>query len=337
MLPRTLEVGFARLSVSAGAQRDPRAVVFGRALRFRVPSSQQRPATPLKEPGAPLRVIPIQYDAALTAAGFPSAVAHVNIRGQSAWLIIDTGAGVNTLASWFVDRAGIVSSVAESGATDSTGREVPLKVAHDVSGLLDNGSSLSLKETIVADFPPIFEQHQLGGLLSPQLLASSENAAVLDLRRPELRFEPLDGAVARLRAEALVPPDDASICVNRDSPFANRLFASPVVVGGTSASLLIDSGATSTILAPGSPAGLAIAPQSIPAGGANGVGGQTQSLRKARGVRVQVGGDARVTDFLVGAVSPGCGGDGLLGMDLLRSCAIVLGEGESVLICRFGG
>jgi Aspartyl protease len=119
-------------------------------------------------------------------------------------------------------------------------------------------------------------------------------------------------------------------------PFTNRLVEHAILVNGTSASLLLDSGATATILVPDSVAGHAIRDRSVAAGVADGVGGQTRRLRKARGVRVRVGGETRTIDLLLGAASPSCGRDGLLGMDLLRSCAIVLGQRESVVFCRFG-
>src|SRR5882724_13302420 len=69
---------------------------------------------------APLRVIDLKYDSALAAAGFPSPVISVSVQGHAAWLLVDTGAGVYTLAQWFAAAVGIASHEAKGTAQGTT-------------------------------------------------------------------------------------------------------------------------------------------------------------------------------------------------------------------------
>src|SRR6478736_4670165 len=77
--------------------------------------------------------IPLHYDAALVAQGFPSPVMRVNIAGQPpAQFLIDTGASVHTLASWFVKEANLQASAAQGIARGSTGEETGVRVVRPV-------------------------------------------------------------------------------------------------------------------------------------------------------------------------------------------------------------
>jgi hypothetical protein len=139
--------------------------------------------------------------------------------------------------------------------TDSIGHAIEPKVVRAISGNLDDGEPIEFGEAAVADFPPLLEQHGLGGLLSPQLLANATEMTALDLRTPELRIEPLDAAMPGRGVPRVEPVDGANVCVNRDSAFMNHLYSIPVVLSGIPASLLVDSGASCTIVSPSSAAG----------------------------------------------------------------------------------
>ena len=119
----------------------------------------------------------------------------------------------------------------------------------------------------------------------------------------------------------------------RDSPFANRLFSVLVRAEGVGAHLLVDSGATRTIVASESAAARAIDVRAVAGDRTEGVGGTVQNTRRVNGVRVERGGMPVVLDVTIAGGTHDCGPDGLLGMDALRGCISVLGETEMRLVC----
>jgi hypothetical protein len=56
------------------------------------------------------RSLPIFYDPALAAQGFPNPLVKAWIAGHEAIFIVDSGASANVLADWFVEVAGIPAS-----------------------------------------------------------------------------------------------------------------------------------------------------------------------------------------------------------------------------------
>ena len=116
--------------------------------------------------GKPL-MIPLQDDPGLELG------VRLTFNNRTAWFMFDTGAGAHTLASWFVDAAGMAiddSLVTGVQARDAVGAPVELRAVRGETGRLSDGNSLVLESAIVADFPPEFQQAEAGGLLNPQLL-----------------------------------------------------------------------------------------------------------------------------------------------------------------------
>src|SRR4051812_33623580 len=94
----------------------------------------------------PSRPIALHYDAALAAIGFPSPLLRLAIGGRTAWFIVDTGAGVHTIASWLVAAARLETWDSGAAVTGSTGTEQRVRTIHDLHGRLDDGRTLSLRE-----------------------------------------------------------------------------------------------------------------------------------------------------------------------------------------------
>jgi hypothetical protein len=279
-------------------------------------------------------VIPLRYDPFLIRADFPNPATRLTVNGQTAWFLIDTGAGVHVLASWFAAAARLQadSSLDETvRGADSTGRMVPFRGIRSVTGLLETSAELRLPFVAIADFPGDFERSEVGGILSPQLLAASGLSAALDLRVPELRFEPFDDAVDRLAA-ARIPRSRVQICGSLRDSVPNLVFAVPVSSANGDGTLLLDSGATSTKLVARSPL---IAGMRLEAGGkTTGLAGERQEFSIARGLRLGFAGyEATVDSQVAGMGDASCGADGLLGLDALRECAIVLGSRDVALAC----
>ncbi|MFZ0551014.1 MAG: aspartyl protease family protein [Steroidobacteraceae bacterium] len=132
--------------------------------------------------------MPIFYDHALAAQGFPNPLVKARIAGHEAIFIVDTGAAANVLADWYVKVARIPSAKTDSTAVGTNGKTAPERLSHRLQGHWSDGQRFNLNEAVVLAFPSYFESLHLGGLVSPQALAPPGMAAVLDLRERWLRF-----------------------------------------------------------------------------------------------------------------------------------------------------
>ena len=271
--------------------------------------------------------IPLQYQESLIKLGFPSPLLRATVGGQQVWFIIDTGAGVHAFATWFVTAAGLKPRPTTAAVTGSTGEtDNHLSMVESTVLQYEGDREFTLREAIVVELPGIFAEQRIAGLLSPQLLAAPHTAAVLDLRVPRLRFEPFDAAVGTLKREHGMISTGSRACRNPESPFENRQYAASIRVNGISGTMLVDSGATGTVAFQNSHI-----VSGLPSGGSGinrtqGVGGTAQTTRTVSGVRLERGGTTATIKLIIGSAAPGCGSDGLLGMDALRQCVLVLGD-----------
>lgn len=283
-------------------------------------------------------IVPLQYDTALAKANFPNPAARLTFNGRTAWFIFDTGAGVHTLASWFVDAAGMKIDDSLAGAVrarDATGEPVEFRAVRNQVGRLADGTALTLKVAMVASFSPEFEAAEVGGLLSPQLLAGDGQAAALDLRFPELRIETFKDAVNRLGGR-LVAGDQVRICGETAATVPNLVFAVLVKAKSAEGWLILDTGAEMTSLTAGS--SLVRGVKLGPGGETVGAAGQRQAHSLARNVLLSFSGYRMTVDpHVVQESVAGCGPDGFLGLDAMGTCAFVLGQDSLAVACGSSG
>jgi hypothetical protein len=275
--------------------------------------------------------IALSYPPELVAKGFPTPMFRWTVNGRSAWFLVDTGAGVNVAASWFVEAAKLSTAESEVRLLDATGERVPTRLVRDLRGTLADGSTLAIGEATVAEFPPIFRDHELGGLVSPQLLAPEGAAAVLDLRVPALSYEPF--ATARRRLAARETTRSWTICHNDRSKFDNLLFVAPVEVEGFSCRLLVDSGADTSELHDDAPVVAKLTRSAMAGGKTMGVRGAATEIRSLRKAMVRFAGRSLPIDLHIGKGTSSCPSDGVLGMDVLQGCALVLARGATAVLC----
>lgn len=299
-------------------------------------SAQQTEPTPTnaaaRSSAAKSRSLPIFYDAALVAKGFPSPLVKAQIKGHEALFIVDSGASVNTLADWYARVAKIPTTTAAGTATGSGGKTAAVRMAHRLQGQWSDGQRFTLKEAIVVAFPSLFAALHLGGLVSPQLLAPRGTVAVLNLKIPSLKFAPLARAEHELPAsQSITVPQQ--VCRNPDSRFVNRVYLAPVTAAGVTDRVLIDTGATKTIFSADSNIAHAIQSTGELGPRSEGLGGAVEGRRIVRNVQLLRGGRTVVLNPSIGEVSAPCDAKGLLGMDALRSCLLILGNGEMGFSC----
>ena len=276
--------------------------------------------------------LPIFYDAAMAAKGFPSPLVKARIAAHEALFIVDSGASVNVLADWYAKVAKIPTTTATGAATGAGGKTTAVQTAHRLRGHWSNGQAFTLKEAIVVAFPPIFETLHLAGLMSPQLLAPEGTAAVLDLKIPSLKFKLFARSMSDLHlSQPIKVPQQ--VCRNPDSQFVNRLYLAPVATAGVTDLVQIDTGATKTIFSVDSNIAHAIETNSELGPRSEGLGGEVNGQRMVRNVQLLRGGKTVALNPSIGAVTAPCDAKGLLGMDALRSCLLVLGNSEMAFSC----
>jgi predicted aspartyl protease len=279
--------------------------------------------------------LPVFYDPALAAQGFPNPLVKARVSGHEATFIVDSGAGTNVLADWYVEAASIPSAESDSTARGSSGKVVAVRVVRQLQGEWSDGQRLRLNEAIVVGFPPYFKSLRIGGVLSPQLLGPAGAAAVLNLKIPSLQFVPYAQAVSELRRSNApgVPIDLTKSCHNASAKFVNRHYVAPVTTEGVTDLMLIDTGATGTIFHQDSRIARAIESRSVEGAPSEGIGGEVTARRMVRDVQLMRGGRIVTLSPSIGDVSASCQAKGILGMDALRSCSLVLGDGEMAFSC----
>jgi Aspartyl protease len=283
-----------------------------------------------------VRTLPVFYDSTMTAKGFPSPFLRVRIGEHEATFLVDSGASTHVFADWFVKAAGIPSLETDSTVQGSSGKSASERTVHQLHGAWSDGRSFNLDEAVVVSFPDFFESLHIGGLLSPQLLAAPGSAAVLNLKIPSFHFLPFAQAVSELRRSksSKLTLDRTRACQNPTSHFKNREYVAPVSLGPVTDLMLVDTGATKTILSRESKLAQAIDMRSEPGGASESVGGEVDARRIVRDVQLVRGGAGVALDPAIGNVSAPCRAKGVLGMDALRGCVLVLGEEELALSCR---
>jgi hypothetical protein len=284
--------------------------------------------------GSPAGEMPLADHTALSELDGFGIATRLSFNGRSAWFIIDTGAGVHTFAHWFVEAAELPLDRPSGGISvrDATGTPVNLRMVRNLTGFLGGGAKLALPAVTVANFPPEFEEVGIGGLLNPQLLAPVDGAVVLDLRTSEIRIEPFDAAVHRLGARA-VPANELRVCRSTAMDVPNLLFALLVRANGEEGWLHLDTGAMTTKLAAQS--SLARDLVLHEGGKSMGIAGQLQEYRRVRDLTLAFGGhEAKIDADVAASTGEGCGPDGLLGLDAVGRCAIVMSPDQLALACR---
>jgi hypothetical protein len=258
----------------------------------------------------------------------PCPLVHVQAKGKETLFIVDTGATANALTKWFAEDLGITTtSHAEDAARDFAG--TALEVAR--AGPLDitaDGTVIGRGFIPVVATPILARPRGIGGVLSPRLLLRPNFVAVLDL--PADRLAVVEGALQGdpWKGEKSLARDGTRACGTRG------IYLVPAALDGASALLRLDTGSEQTSVFAASAIGQALSSRMAVAPGAQSSVGQ--EFGQKDGVSFEAG---RVTAKLSVRLIPGepsaaCKYDGLLGMDALRGCQIILDPDRAFARCE---
>ncbi len=274
------------------------------------------------------RRIALKFD--LNGRKFPLPLVHGSIAGLPVWMLIDTGANSHVIASWVARKTGLAMRPLGDVGSDHTGRAVSAYTVEHPGVSIDDWGALADGPMLVTDVPEPIERIGIGAFISPQWLAAAGDALVLDLADREMRTAGWEEASQALDARPgqEIAPRGVRLCRDDASAIKGLAFVLRASVDGHGVDLLLDTGAHRTDLLTTSQAAKLLAARATPNReqmyAASGL--VKTSLVHAADVRI---GDWSLTsdvDLVPGVADPVCPRDGVVSMDALQSCTLLLGR-----------
>jgi predicted aspartyl protease len=274
------------------------------------------------------RTVKLRFE--LEGRPFPLPLVHGTVAGHPTWMLVDTGANSHVIAGWLARQVGLPIEKLGDVGTDHAGRSIPTFRVEHPAAVIDDWGPIEDRPMLITDVPDPIERLGIGAFISPQGLGQG-SAVVLDFPAGEMRLSSYDDAQRDLgrRGRALSPQGGVA-CVDTESPIKGLAYVIPGTVEGERVTLLIDSGAQRTDLLLGSRAGHALFPRSQPNKEQMFAASGRIKTRTLKGARLTVGEwTARAdVDLIPGSADPYCPRDGVVSMDVLSSCVLVLGPGR---------
>ena len=182
---------------------------------------------------------------------------------------------------------------------------------------------------VVADLPPDFEKNKIAGLLAPNSLSS---VVIIDFKMPQLSLGDSIESMQRFSKIELIPRKQQTACVAPSS----SLFAVDVTIRQQTTKLLVDSGAETTKIFLGSKIGQSLKPiaRKIEKQ-TSGLSGNKVDLLELPNGPIQFAEYQTTLSVLIqDSHGQGCPSDGLLGMDLLKNCILLMAKEDIGLTCK---
>ena len=268
---------------------------------------------------------------------FALPVVHVTVGGEPTWALVDTGANTHMLAGWLARKAKItVVSMGDTG-TDHTNRSIEIHRAPHPSIVVDGWGEMPDEEVLVTDVPEAIARLGIGMFLSPQQLATQATPVIFDLQERELRESSGDLDIARTtKGLTKLTAKPARACIDDESSMHGRTFVVPTSVDGLDAELLLDTGSPQTDLLQVSAPGKALLPKSQPSHQQMYAISGKVTPRTVKEASIEAGDVHRTVDLdlIPGKLDDFCPRDGVLAMDVLASCTLVIETRDVKVYCK---
>jgi predicted aspartyl protease len=248
-------------------------------------------------------------------------------------MLVDTGANSHVIAGWMARKLGIPLKKLGDVGTDHVGKTIATYRIDKAEIALEGWGTLSTTTVLATEVPEVIEKLGIGAFISPQRLVEEGDSVVLDLAKGEIRSAWWDEAhyeLAENGTPLVLGSDQGRVCEESEGPVHGLAFVVPATVDAQRVELLVDTGAQHSDIFTTSAAGQKLAVASVgnkePMYTASG----KISARKLRGAKVGAGNVRVVTDVDViqGSSDPSCPRDGVLAMDVLRTCTLLLGRAK---------
>jgi hypothetical protein len=252
---------------------------------------------------------------------------RAKVAGYPLTFLLDTGAFRSVLPYGFARAHNLLQQARATGdyTVDAFGKWVPMHLLSNVPVQFEGEQKAGALDFIINGSEI--------GLLAVQDIVRSGGALVIDLEQGELTYEPEESALKRLRDDASAPLHqlDFSRCIH-EGFFERNHRAVSASINGVPAKMLIDTGASRTVLARNNPALASMLSVQGKRGATVAVTSAGQNLL-VEDVSIVFSGTSFVLPVLVHPVSSRCW-EGAIGADLLRQCTLVWGYGSLWAACR---
>lgn len=273
----------------------------------------------------------IEYEVA--GRSFQLPVVRGSVGGVPTLFLVDSGANTHAITRWLAKKAKLPLENRGDSSTDHAGKPVTSMRTSRPALRIDGWGPLPDQETLVIDVPEALEKLGIGGFVSPQRLDSE--TVVLDLLRGEIReSESLDhekGVLAEWASFSRPEPrslPEPIACKDDSTPIGALSFVVPATVDDQKVMLLVDTGAQRTDIFGTSTAGKSLLPRAEPGEALLLASGKIET-KLLRNTELSVGDVHLRLDMglLPGTADTVCPRDGVLAMDVLRRCVLVLSKG----------
>lgn len=283
----------------------------------------------------PTRRQSVRYE--LNGLRFPLPIVEGTIAGKPVLMLVDTGANAHVIAGWMARKLGLPMKKLGDVGTDHVGKTITAYRIEAPAIALNEWGPLAAGPVLATEVPEAIERLGIGAFLSPQQLVEDGDAVVFDLVKRELRAAWWDEALFGLSASGtpLVLGGQGRACVETDGPIRGLSFVVPASVAGHRVDLLVDTGAQHSDVFATSAAGLALGAQSVPNREPMFTAAGKIVVRKLTNATVSAGRFAIQSDvdLIAGAGDESCPRDGVLAMDVLRACSLLLGRTRFYASC----
>jgi predicted aspartyl protease len=318
----------ACLTACGGAAvQAPPPVTQSASIAASLPESSAAPLPPTELTQGQRKVV-LRFE--LNGRKFPLPLVHGSVNGEPVWMLVDTGANSHVIASWVARKVGLPMRPLGEVGSDHTGRAVSAYTVEHPVVSIDEWGPLTEGPMLVTDVPEPIARIGIGAFVSPQWLAGRRDAVVLDLPSREMRSAPWDDAQRAMDSlpGREIAPNGARLCEDTASAIKGLAFVLPASIDGHGVDLLVDTGAHRTDLLTTSKAGRLLAGRARPSKeqmyAASGL--VRTSLVRAAAVRIGEWSMTTDIDLVPGVADPVCPRDGVVSMDALASCTLLLGR-----------
>lgn len=245
---------------------------------------------------------------------------HGSVRGKSTWMLVDTGASTNFVSDWLASR--IFEDDRGGSASDHAGRNIRITSMDHPRLEIDGWGALRDASAHILHDSSRSESDDVGVTMSPQTLAASGGAVVIDF--PHKRLAMMQ---TRSDAESTFAPNSGVLAT---AQYCKGIYILPAKLGDATARLMVDTGSYATDLHPRSAAAKSLAFHAQDGQGASMGAGGAIAYHRLPHVNVSSGTmTANVDVMLLDEVSEDdyCPFDGVIGMDVLEKCTLVI-EGK---------
>ena len=311
------------------------AIACGGSQSGKAGVAQNASATPVA--GGPNEVKELHHvdlEMAINNKPFPLPIVHGTVAGVPTLFLVDTGANAHILAGWIARKAQLTTRAFGDTGVDHAGHTIETRRAPHPQVHIDNWGDLPDEPMLVTDIPEAVARLGIGGFLSPQQLTSDDVSLVIDFQKSEMRQvrhgDALDAPGSALALDA------PRACVDKDSPLQGLAFVVKADIEGHAADLLVDTGAHHSDLLATSKPGRALLSRSEASREAVYAASGKVTPRTVRNAHMKVGGleVVRDVDLIPGHEDDFCPRDGVLAMDILKQCVIVLDRQTVSGVCK---